>query len=129
MRPGDRFATSSGNGTPGLAGKVGPHSTVEKLFLQSGTEPVDERAFDPEVWDNVKGIVEAEDWARIASQVAILVADRVRIWAEHPKDRNEGDLVGKGLYAVVFTDDSEYRLGPRASLPDHHRRAAVTFPE
>lgn len=99
----------------------------ELSLLQGGDEPVDQRAFDPELWEHVKGIVEDEDWGKVASQVAIFVEDRVRVWAGHPKDRNEGDLVGKGLYAQVFSDDSEFRLGRRPGEWEGWRMLGMGF--
>ena len=96
-------------------------------FFQGGDEPVDQRAFDPELWEHVKGIVEDEDWGKVASQVAIFVEDRVRVWAGHPKDRNGDDLVGKGLYAAVFADDSELRLGRRSGEWEGWRMLGMGF--
>jgi hypothetical protein len=83
-------------------------------FLTGVDEPVDQRAFDAELWDHVKALVEAEDWGKVASQTAIFVEDRVRIWAGHPKDGRQEDLVGKNLWAAVLANDAEYRLGQRA---------------
>jgi len=86
----------------------------ELRLLVGGDEPVDQRAYDPELWDHVNGLVEAEDWGKIASQTAIFVENHVRMWAGYPKDGKGEDLVGKALWAVVLKDDSEYRLGKRA---------------
>ena len=82
-------------------------------LLSQDDAPVDDRALAPELWEHVKSVVADEDWAKVAGLVAIFVEDRVRVWSGHPKDRNGDDLVGKGLYAAVFADDSEYRLGKR----------------
>ena len=89
---------------------------------------MDERAFDPDLWDHVKGVVGDEDWAKVAALVAIFVEDRVRTWAGHPKDTRTGeDLVGKGLYSAVFANDSEYRLGRRSGEWEGWRMLGMGF--
>lgn len=98
------------------------------LMMSGGDEPVDERAFDPDLWDHVKGVVGDEDWAKVAGLVAIFVEDRVRTWSGHPKDTRTGeDLVGKGLYSVVFANDSEYRLGRRSGEWEGWRMLGMGF--
>jgi hypothetical protein len=89
--------------------------------------PVDDRAFDPELWEHVKGVVADEDWPKVAGLVVIYVEDRVRTWAGKPKDKHGDDLVGKGLYAAVFADDSEYRLGKRRGEWEGWRMLAMGF--
>lgn len=98
------------------------------LMMAGGDEPVDQRAFDPDLWDHVKGVVGDEDWAKVAGLVAIFVEDRVRTWAGHPKDTRTGeDLVGKGLYSAVFANDSEYRLGRRSGEWEGWRMLGMGF--
>jgi len=99
----------------------------ELQTLLDDDAPVDDRAFDPELWDHVKGIVADEDWGKVAALVATFVEDRVRVWAGHPKDRNGEDLYGKGLCAAVFADDSEYRLGKRKGEWEGWRMLGVGF--
>lgn len=96
-------------------------------LLQGSDEPVDQRAFDPDLWEYVKGIVEDEDWGKVASQVAIFVEDRVRVWAGQPKDRNGEDFVGKGLYGAVLANDSEFRLGQRQGEWEGWRMLGMGF--
>jgi len=96
-------------------------------LIQGSDEPVDQRAFDPDLWEYVKGIVEDEDWGKVASQVAIFVEDRVRVWAGQPKDRNGNDLVGKGLYGAAFANDSEFRLGQRQGEWEGWRMLGMGF--
>ncbi|NJC63423.1 hypothetical protein HC028_02695 [Planosporangium flavigriseum] len=98
-----------------------------KLLVADDSEPVDVRAYDPDLWEHVKGLVEDEQWGQIASQTAIFVEDRVRAWAGHPKSKDDGELVGKGLYARVFADDSEYRLGRTRGEWEGWRGLAMGF--
>lgn len=74
-------------------------------------DAVDESAFDPDLWEHIKVHVQNEDWQTVASQTAIFVEDRVRKWCGNPTGKDDRSLVGKGLYAAVFADDGQYRLG------------------
>jgi len=86
-------------------------AAIYELGLIGGDEPVDEHAFDPELWAHVKTQVEDDDWYKVASQTAIFVENHVRTWAGEPKDRNGNNLVGRVLFLEVFADSSAYRLG------------------
>jgi hypothetical protein len=74
-------------------------------------DAIDESAFDRDLWMHVQAHVQNEDWQTVASQTAIFVEDRIRKWCGGPTAKDGRTLVGKGLYAVVFADDGEYRLG------------------
>lgn len=74
-------------------------------------DAVDETTFDPELWSHVQNHIRNEDWQAVASQTAIFIEDRVRQWCGDPKGRGGETLVGKGLYAKVFANDGQYRLG------------------
>jgi hypothetical protein len=103
-------------------------AAVHQLELELETdEPVDEQAFDPELWAFVRALVEDEDWGKVASQTAIFVESHVRDWAGDPKDKNGEGLVGKGLYAAVFADDSDWRLGARAGEREGWRFLGMGF--
>jgi hypothetical protein len=78
----------------------------ELELLQGDDEPVDQRSFDPELWDHVKDLVGSEDWGKVASQTTIFVEDKVRTWAGL-----NSDMYGKGLYTAVLANDAELRLG------------------
>ena len=79
-------------------------AALYQLRLQiDDDEPVDLRSFDPELWANVKQLVEDEDWSKVASQTAIFVEDRIRSWAGDPQGTKSEPLVGKGLMASVFS--------------------------
>jgi hypothetical protein len=96
-------------------------------FLTAGDEPVDERAYYPDLWEHVRALVEAEDWPKVASQTAIFVEDRFRIWTGHLKDKHGNDLHGKDLFATVLKDDSEYRLGRTRPEMEGWRALGVGF--
>jgi hypothetical protein len=99
----------------------------ELQLLTDDDGPVDDRAFDPELWDHVKGILVNEDWGKVASLVATFVEDRVRIWAGRPRDKSGEDLYGKGLYAAVFADNAEFRLGKRKGEWEGWRMIGMGF--
>jgi Protein of unknown function (Hypoth_ymh) len=95
-------------------------------LLAGGDEPVDQRAYDPELWEHVRGLVDAEEWGKVASQTAIFVESRVRTWTG-VKDKNGDDLVGKGLFATALSDDGEYRLGKRRGEWEGWRMLGMGF--
>lgn len=103
-------------------------AALHHLELLSGDDdPVDERAFDPDLWDFVKGLVEDEDWGKVASQTAIFIENHVRDWAGDPKDRNGDSLIGKVLFSTVFADESDWRLGARAGEREGWRFLGMGF--
>ena len=103
-------------------------AAVHQLQLESETdEPLDEQAFDPGLWAFVRALVEEEDWGKVAPQTAIFVESHVRDWAGDPKDKHGDSLVGKGLYAAVFADESDWRLGARAGEREGWRFLGMGF--
>lgn len=102
-------------------------AAVYELELEGGDEPVDEHAYDPELWAHVKQQVEDADWGKVASQTAIFVENHIRTWANSPKDRNGNELVGKNLYLKVFDDSSDYRLGAQAGEREGWRYLGMGF--
>jgi len=102
-------------------------AAVYRLKLDAGEEPADDLVYDRELWEHVRGLVESADWQKVASVTAIFVEDRVRRWAGNPKDRNGNALVGKGLFAEVFGDQSPYRLGKQASEHEGWRALGMGF--
>ncbi|MET9318315.1 TIGR02391 family protein [Kribbella sp. NPDC003505] len=86
-----------------------------RLGIGNDTEPLDVRAYDAELWEHVKGLVEAEDWGKVASQTAIFVENHVREWAGNPTDKKGDPLYGQVLWQTVLADDSELRLGQRSA--------------
>lgn len=115
--------------TAGIRKAVGYiEAAIYELGLLTGDEePVDQRAFDPELWDHVKGLVETGDWGKVASQTAIFVENHVRRWSGVPKDGKGDDLVGKALWAKVLANDAEYRLGKRAGEWEGWRFLGIGF--
>jgi hypothetical protein len=102
-------------------------AAIYALGLEAGDEPVDDHAYDPELWTHVKGLVEDGEWGKVASQTAIFVENHVRTWAGEPKDRSGSNLVGKALYLEVFSDSSDYRLGAQASEREGWRYLGMGF--
>lgn len=102
-------------------------AAVYELGLMGGDEPVDEHAYDPELWAHVKGLVEDEQWGMVASQTAIFVENHVRTWAGNPQDAKGNNLVGKQLYSEVFGDASDYRLGRQAGEREGWRFLGMGF--
>lgn len=103
-------------------------AAIYQLAMTSDQEEeIDERSFDPELWNHVSGLIEDEDWAKVASQTAIFVENHVRTWAGDPKDKNGDSLVGKALYLDVFGDSSDWRLGVRAGEREGWRFLGIGF--
>lgn len=88
---------------------------------------VDVRSYDPELWNHVERLVNDEDWGKVASQTAIFVENAVRTWAGDPAGNNGESLVGKGLMAKVFSDESDWRLGARVGEREGWRFLAMGF--
>jgi hypothetical protein len=102
-------------------------AAIYELSLQGGDEPVDEHAYDTDLWAHVKTLVEDEEWGMVASQTAIFVENQVRTWAGSPQDKNGNNLIGKALYVEVFGDASDYRLGRQASEREGWRALGIGF--
>ncbi|MDZ5445745.1 TIGR02391 family protein [Micromonospora sp. 4G57] len=100
---------------------------IYELRLATGDEPVDEHAYDPELWAHVKTEVEDGEWGKVASQTAIFVENHIRTWAGNPQDQRGNNLVGKNLYLEVFGDASDYRLGRQASEREGWRYLGMGF--
>ncbi|MDF2093614.1 TIGR02391 family protein [Knoellia sp. 3-2P3] len=81
-------------------------AVYELELMQGEDDPVDERAFDAELWDHVRGLVETDDWDKIPSTVCTFVEDKVRTWADMGTD-----TYGKGLYGAAMGDAGELRMG------------------
>ncbi|GAA1586788.1 TIGR02391 family protein [Actinoplanes couchii] len=110
--PGSVYADARKGGVSQAIGLI--DAALYELQLMGGDEPIDEHAFDPELWAHIKTEVEDGEWGKVASQTAIFVENHIRNWAGEPKDRNGNNLVGKQLYLEVFGDSSAYRLGKQA---------------
>lgn len=65
--------------------------------------------FDPDLWAHVQGLIDADDWGKVPSQVAIFVEDKVRRWSGEANK-----TVGKTLYANALADNGALRLGSMA---------------
>jgi hypothetical protein len=100
---------------------------LHELAAQRHPEPVDATSFDPELWEHVKGLVDDEDWGKIASQAAIFVENHVRVWAGSPTDKKGEPLYSNVLWQKVLADDSELRLGQRAAEWQGWRELGIGF--
>jgi hypothetical protein len=49
-----------------------------------GTDPFVAATIDPELWQHVRGLVEAKDWEKVAREAAVFVEDKLRKWATIP---------------------------------------------
>jgi hypothetical protein len=52
--------------------------------LAPATDPFADATIDPELWEHVRGLVEAKDWEKVAREAAVFVEDRLRNWAGVP---------------------------------------------
>lgn len=83
-------------------------AALYELRLEVGDDDavVVESAYDPELWNHVRNLVDDEDWAKVASQTAIFVEDKVRAWMSL-----DGSAFGKAVYAKALADTSALALG------------------
>lgn len=123
--PGTEYADARKRGVGRAVGLI--DAALYELQLIGGDEPVDEHAFDPELWAHVKTEVDDGEWGKVASQTAIFVENHIRTWAGEPKDRSGNNLVGKQLYLEVFGDSSAYRLGRQAGESEEWRFLGMGF--
>lgn len=121
------FTKAQAGGVREVCGVIDAALYQLQLRTEDNDEPTDARAFDPELWQHIRGLVEAEDWGKVASQTAIFVEDRLRSWAGDPKNGRGDSLVGKDLMGRVFSDDSDWRLGSRAAEREGWRALGTGF--
>jgi hypothetical protein len=93
----------------------------------TSNDSVDETAFDPDLWSHVQTHIQNEDWQTVASQTAIFVEDCVRKWCGDPKGNGGQTLVGKSLYAKIFADAGQYRLGKESGEWEGWRGLTIGF--
>lgn len=124
--PDSQFDAARHRGIQDACGVI--DAAIYQLELQSDIEePINDQAFDSELWDYVKGLVEVGDWGKVAAQTAIFVENHLRTWTEAPKDNHGEDLYGKALYASVLSDKSDWRLGSRAGEHEGWRMLGMGF--
>lgn len=81
----------------------------ELEVLSEPTQFASAASVDPELWENVRHLVEQEQWAQVASQTAIFVESKVREWAGLPDTKRGKDLMvavlkpGEGLFPLGRT--------------------------
>lgn len=49
--------------------------------LAPTTEPFSEATIDSELWEHVRGLIEADDWEKVARESAVFVESKLRDWA------------------------------------------------
>jgi hypothetical protein len=49
------------------------------------TDPFTDATVDPELWEHVRGLIEAKDWEKVARETAVFVEDKLRNWASVPQ--------------------------------------------
>lgn len=125
--PDSAFESARRGGIRNACGIIDAALYQLRLAVEDEDEPTDSRAFDPELWEHIKGLVEAEDWGKVASQTAIFVEDRLRSWAGDPKNGRGESLVGKDLMGRVLSDESDWRLGSRAAEREGWRSLGTGF--
>jgi Protein of unknown function (Hypoth_ymh) len=52
--------------------------------MAPATAPFSDATVDPELWNHVRGLVDAGDWEKVAREAAVFVEDKLRIWASVP---------------------------------------------
>ncbi len=110
--------------TSGVArAKAYIEAAIYELEVRVGDDDlVDESSYDPALWAHVRGLVQDEDWGKVASQAAIFVEDRLRRWAGL-----DGNTYGIKLYAQVLAPDGDLRLGSRAGEYEGWRNLGTGF--
>jgi Protein of unknown function (Hypoth_ymh) len=66
------------------AGEIIEALRWELSRLAPATSPFADATIDPELWEHVRGLVEARDWEKIAREAAVFVEDKLRSWASVP---------------------------------------------
>ena len=102
-------------------------ATIYQLELAAEQEEIDESSFDSELWAHVSGLIRDGDWYKVASRTAIFVENHIRTWAGDPKDKNGESMIGKGLFAEVLGDASDWRLGSRSGEHEGWRMLGMGF--
>jgi hypothetical protein len=89
-RPGTLFRTGyNPGGEAFVQAKQAAAEIIEALRwelnrLAPATAPFSDATVDPELWDHVRGLVEAGDWEKVARESAVFVEDKLRTWATVP---------------------------------------------
>ena len=100
------------------------------IYELEGMRPpsdVDASSYHPGLWAEVGGLVEAEDWPKVASQTAIYVEGKIREWAGHPKDGKGGEMVGHALFAHALAEGGPLALGRQANETTGWRNLGIGF--
>lgn len=90
-------------------------SAIYALETVGDKSPMDDASIDPELWAYLQGLISDDDWAKVPAAVAIFLEDKVRTWAGEPTNSDGSAMVGQVLYAAVFRDDGQLRLGRQSN--------------
>lgn len=90
-------------------------SAIYALEILGDKGPIDDASIDPELWAHVQGLIFDDDWGKVPAAVAIFLEDKVRTWAGEPTNGDGSAMVGQVLYAAVFRDDGQLRLGRQSN--------------
>jgi hypothetical protein len=108
------------------------HGIIESLRwelnrLPPATEPFSDATVDPELWDHVRGLVEAGDWEKVTRESAVFVETKLRQWASVPATVTGSVNLFKA--AITTTGSGGFVLGKggQASEQDGWRQLAVGF--
>jgi hypothetical protein len=82
-------------------------SALYELEVLSPAATGEPSMFDPELWAHVKELVANSEWEKVASQAAIFLEARLRIWANRPASEHGQTLVS----AVLKPDGGVFPLG------------------
>lgn len=97
-------------------------AVYELELLTDSEDPTGWHSIDPELWAHVKGLVENEDWNKVAASVSTFVETKVRTWAGL-----DGSRYGKRLFAEALGDAGALRLGATSGEHEGWRALATGF--
>jgi hypothetical protein len=85
-------------------------ASIESAANRRDPIPIDDRAIDPELWDHVRVLVQAEEWDKLALTASVFVENKLREWAKLPGNMRGSTQVFK---AALATD--KFALGDQPS--------------
>jgi hypothetical protein len=98
-----RSAFESGRGEASAILKAAIYE-MEEL---GGEEAIAAEAFDHELWEHIRGLVQDEDWMKVASEACIFAESKIRDWTGQSEA-----LVGEKLMTAVLNEkDGRFQLG------------------
>lgn len=71
--------------------------------LAPTTEPFSEATIDTELWEHVRGLIEANDWEKVARESAVFVESKRRDWASLSAVPGSIEVFKQALASGKFT--------------------------